>query len=147
MLVGPAGVWAIEVKRRRVLLHAVGDQWWYERMSSTGRVYEKEWAVDGGGRSWARQVGDIADALAAWLAKQGHQVPVRTAVMMMHEHARLVECVRPGVDFVGTQPWRLLDAILGPLAVPLNPQTCREIVRLIERDHNFHAKRRGQSAR
>jgi hypothetical protein len=26
VLVGPAGVWAIEVKRRRVLLHAVGDQ-------------------------------------------------------------------------------------------------------------------------
>lgn len=27
VLVGPAGMWAIEVKRRRVLLHAVGEQW------------------------------------------------------------------------------------------------------------------------
>lgn len=71
-----------------------------------------------------------------------HQVPVRTAVMLMQERAQLVECLRPGVDFVGTQPWRLLDAILDPSAPTLDARACRDIVRLVERDHSFHAKRR-----
>jgi hypothetical protein len=142
VLVGPAGVWAVEVKRRRVLLHAVGDRWWYQRISAGGRGYESEWAVDGGGRNWSQQVGQIAHDLAVWLERQGHQVLVRTAVMLMHEQARLVECVEPGVDFVGTDPRQLLDAIIRWFPTPLDTETCRDIVRLIERDHNFHAKRR-----
>lgn len=100
-------------------------------------------AVDGGGRNWSRQVGDVATDLAAWLARQGTVVPVRTAVMLMHEQAQLVECVRPGVDFVGTDPRPLLDMILTPSALTLDPQACRNTAWLIERDHNFHAKRRG----
>lgn len=31
VLVGPLGVWAVEVKRRRVRLNAVGDRWWFVR--------------------------------------------------------------------------------------------------------------------
>ncbi|WP_433620971.1 nuclease-related domain-containing protein [Nocardia sp. CA-120079] len=142
VLVGPAGVWAVEVKRRRVLLHAVGDQWWFQKISAQGRVCESEWAVDGGGRSWPRQVGEVAHDLAARLERQGHHLGVRTAVMMIHEHAQLVECVTPGVDFVGSDPWQLTDTILGGLATPLSQNTCEDIVALVERDHHFHASRR-----
>ncbi|MEV4130159.1 nuclease-related domain-containing protein [Nocardia sp. NPDC049707] len=113
VLVGPAGAWAVEVKRRRVLLHAVGEDWWFQRLSVQGTVYESEWAVDGGGRSWPRQVGDVAQDLAKWLQRQGHHIPVRTAVILMHEHAQLVECIDPAVDFVGSDPWQLMNTILG----------------------------------
>lgn len=66
-----------------------------------GYVYESEWVVDGGGRGLARHVGEIAQGLERWLAWQGYHVPVRTAVMLMQENARLVEYVDPVVDFVG----------------------------------------------
>ena len=31
VLVGPAGVWAVEIKRRRIRINAVADQWWFEK--------------------------------------------------------------------------------------------------------------------
>ena len=143
VLVGPAGIWAIEVKRRRILLHAVGDQWWFQKFSSQGYLQEPEWAVDGGGRSWPRQVGDVAHDLAKWLDRQGHRNPVRTAVMLMHDHAQLVECIHPAVDFVGSAPWQLMNSILADgISTPLSQDACADIVRLVERDHHFHSNRR-----
>ena len=142
VLVGPCGVWAIEVKRRRVQLHAVGDQWWYSRLSSRGQIYESQLAVDSAGRSWPRQVGDVAEDLQTWLRRNRQSVTVNTAVMLMHEQAQLVECASPAVDFVGTDPARLIDAMMASPAAPLSPNACADIVRLVERDHSFHARRR-----
>lgn len=144
VLVGPDGVWAVEVKRRRIRLHAVGEQWWFERLDAYGNVVGKGWAVDGGGRSWARQVNDVATDLATWLTRNGQQVPVRTAVIIMHEQAALGRCESLSVHMVGTHPAHLLGAI-ERYATPLAPQLCGRIVELIRRDHQFHDRRRGGS--
>lgn len=141
VLVGPLGIWAVEVKLRRVRLNAVGEQWWFEKLDKWGNVVETGWAVDGGGRSWARQVNDIADDLHAWLVRNHHQVLVQTAVMLMHERAYLGRCQNLTVDLVGTHPAHLLDAIAAR-ATPLTPDACQDIARLIRRDHQFHSNRR-----
>jgi hypothetical protein len=146
VLVGPGGVWAVEVKRRRVRLHVMGEQWWYEKLSARGNVVETGWAVDGGGRSWARQVNDVANDLAAWLARNGHGVPVRTAVMVMHEQALLGRCENLTVNLVGTHPAHLLGAI-EQNAYRVDAAACQEIVTLIKRDHRFHGQRQGRSTR
>lgn len=142
VLVGPLGIWAVEVKLRRVRLNAVGDEWWFEKIDRWGNVVETGWAVDGGGRSWARQVNDIAGDLQRWLARNHHQVTVRTAVMLMHEHAHLGRCENLTVDLVATQPAHLLNEIT-VRATPLTPDACQEIAKLIRRDHQFHRDRRG----
>lgn len=144
VLVGPGGVWAVEVKLRRVRLHVRGEQWWYEKLDAYGNVVETGSAVDGGGRSWARQVTDVADDLAAWLGRNGHPVPVRTAVMVMHERAAIGSCDQVTVHVVGTHPAHLLRAI-DQFATPLDPGAREEIVALIQRDHRFHNQRRGGS--
>lgn len=141
ILVGPLGVWAVEVKRRRIRLNVLGDRWWYEKFDSWGNVVETNWAVDGGGRNWGRQVSEVAGDLAAWLARRGHQVPVRTAVLLLHEHARLGRCQDLTVDLLGTCPAQLLDAV-ADRSSPLSPHECEEIARLIRRDHHFHNRRR-----
>lgn len=141
VLVGPGGIWAVEVKYRPVLVHAVGDRWWLERISARGSTYESEPATDGAGRSWSRQVGEIARDLEKWLRRQGHDVQVRTAVIVIHDRARVVECVDPGVDFVGASPLRLMEAIDRD-GSPLDAAACSSIVRLVERDHHFHARAR-----
>ncbi|MEV4620039.1 nuclease-related domain-containing protein [Asanoa sp. NPDC049573] len=137
VLVGPQGIWAVAVKRRRIRLHAVGDRWWWEKLDARGRSIETGWAVEGG-RSWARQVNDIADDLAAWLRRNRHDVPVRTAVVLLHEQAQLGRCQDPTVSLVGTGPTQLLEALAryaAPLAAP-------EIADLVRRDHAFHQRRR-----
>jgi len=146
VLVGPAGVWAVEVKRRRIRLHAVGDQWWFEKLSSRGHVVETGWAVDGSGRSWQRQVNDVAGDLAVWLARNRYSVSVNTAVMVMHEQAVLGRCENLNVKVVGTHPVHLLEAI-HRYAYPLDAQACQEIVALVRRDHRYHSRRRGSRSR
>ncbi|GIF08917.1 nuclease-related domain-containing protein [Actinoplanes siamensis] len=144
VLVGPGGVWVVEVKRRRIRLHAAGEQWWYEKFDSYGNLVDKGLAVDGGGRSWARQVNDVAADLRAWLARNDLPVPIRTAVMIMHEQATLGRFGNPTVHAIGTHPAHLLAAI-DRHAVALDSQSCERIVALIRRDHQFHERRRDGS--
>ena len=141
VLVGPLGVWAVEVKCRRVRLHVDGDRWWYEKLDARGRAVERSDAVDGGGRSWGRQVTEVAGDLAGWLARNGQTVPVRTAVMIMHWQAQLGWCQHVPVDVLATHPNALLQAI-GDRRTPLPADTCERIVALIRRDHTYHAQRR-----
>jgi hypothetical protein len=141
VLIGPRGIWAVEVKRRRVRLYVVGDRWWFERTDRRGKLVGTAWAVDGGGRTWGRQVGDVAADLAAWLARNGYAVPVHTAVMLMHELAVVARCERPDVDLVSARPDRLLTAIhVQPAA--LGSDTRAAVAELVRRDHRHHARRR-----
>ena len=128
----------MEVKRRRIRLHAVGDHWWWEKLDARGRSVETGRAVDGGGRTWARQVNDVAEDLAAWLRRNRHDVPVRTAVVLMHEQAHLGRCQDPTVSLVGTHPTHLLDAV----ARYATPVAAPEVAELVRRDHAFHQRRR-----
>lgn len=141
VLVGPHGVWAVEVKRRRVRVNVDGDQWWFEKLDSRGNVVDTGWAVDGGGRSWARQVNDIAGDLASWLTRNGHQIQVNTAVMLMHERAQLGRIKDLTVHLLANHPAHLLEELARRPRM-LCPETCEEIVGLIRRDHHFHASRR-----
>jgi hypothetical protein len=137
VLVGPLGVWAIEVKLRRVRLHVSGDRWWYEKLDRYGNTVETGWATDASGRSWARQVSDVADDLAAWLRRNHHDVPVHTAVMLMHEQAQLGACDNVPIDLVATSP-ELLVREIRRRSLPLTADDCTSIVALIRRDHQFH---------
>lgn len=140
VLVGPDGVWAVEVKCRRVRLNALGDEWWYEKLNAKGKVVDTGRAVDGRGRSWARQVNDVAGDLTAWLWRNGQRTWVRTAVMLLHEQAQIGECGYLPVDLVGTHPRHLVDAI-GHRSSPLCRARCGQIVGLIRRDHDYHTTR------
>ena len=146
VLVGPLGVWAVEVKRRRVRLHVEGDRWLAERLDAYGNVVGSEPATDATGRTWGRQVGDVAADLSAWLARNGHAVPVRTAVILLHAQAQFGRIAGPGVDLIGSRPSHLVDA-LGRWAAPLTPADVDEIVALVRRDHAFHERRRRAGGR
>ncbi len=138
VLVGPQGVWAIEVKNyQNTRVHIDGDQWSYDRLDGEGEVRRTYAAVDGSGRSWARQVIDVADDLAAWLSGNGHPVGVGTAVMLVSDGAQLGRCREPEVDFVGTDPQRLLEAMAERFR-PIDGDDCKSIVELIRRDHRRH---------
>lgn len=134
VLVGPRGVWAVEVKRRRVRLYVVDDRWWFERTDRRGKLVGTAWAVDGGGRTWGRQVGDVAGDLAARLARDGCPVRVHTAVVLMHERAVVARCERPDVDLVSARPDRLLAAIHAR-PVTLGRGDRAAVTDLIRRDH------------
>lgn len=145
VLVGPDGVWVVEVKHRRVRLTVDGPQWYYDQLSSKGRVYERRPAHDGGGRVWGRQASDAAAALGRWLARHHQTVPIRTAVVLTAPGAQIALCRNPGVDLVTTSPAQLEQAMRAR-ATPLTPSSRRTIEDLIQRDHT-HTEQVRQSRR
>lgn len=141
VLVGPRGLWAVEVKNRDVRLNVDGDRWWYERLDRAGNVVASDNATDRTGRTWARQVIDVADDLAQWLRRRNQEVPIRTAVMVMNQQASLGLVNNSPVDLVSTHSMELLEAIRnGP--VEIGPSARRAIIDLIRRDHFHHDQRR-----
>jgi hypothetical protein len=144
VLIGPRGLWAVEVKTYSVRLNVDGDRWWYERLDRWGNVVDTQPAVDGSGRTWARQVSDVAHDLADWLERNNQRIPVRTAVMLMHHRATLGRYQNAKVNLVGTHPQQLLNAITDHVS-PLSPDACRAIAKLIRRDHRHHNNRRKRS--
>jgi len=145
LLVGPGGVWAIEVKSRGVVVHVHDDRWTFEKFDRYGNLVESGWLRDGGGRSWGRQVSDVAGELQRFLRSRSLDVVVRPAVAVVHERAELGEfhsardvLLSIGADYlvnhVERQP-ALLDG-----------WTRDRIAALVRRDHRFHEDRRGDGA-
>jgi len=141
LLVGPAGIWAVEVKSSNVRLQVDGDRWCQEKVDRRGRVLSREDACDRTGRPWGRQVGDVARALEQRLRTQGHALPVRTAVVLMHQRAKLGSIKQPGVDFVGTDH-RVLLSQVAERTWPLDREQSSAVVDLVRQDHSFHEQRR-----
>ena len=143
VLVGPRGLWVVEVKTRRVALHINGDDWHYDQLDRGGRPVRRARAVDAGGRTWGRQASDAAQALHWWLTRNDHHVPLRTAVVLMAPQARIASCVRPGVDLVAVGLDDLaLRARSGPLSI--EPSQQRDIERLVRRDHDHTLAQRAR---
>jgi hypothetical protein len=141
VLLGPKGLWAIEVKNRRIQLEVDGRRWWLRRLDREGKpIGDQAPAVDGGGRDWGRQVGEPGLALAERLAARGHDVPVRTAVVLVDAKARVTRCIDAGVDLVTHQLQELIDAIT-TRPVPLDDAQRDSIRSLIRQDHAFHERR------
>lgn len=144
VLVGPDGVWVIEVKTRRVRLTIAGpDRWYIDKLSASGRSQGQDVATDGGGRVWGRQASDAADALGRWLERQGHTVAIRSAVMLMDPMAEIVVHGDAGVDLVSARPPDLLVTVR-IRATPLTADQRRAIEGLIRRDHAHTTKRRAE---
>lgn len=132
VLVGPDGIWTIEVKNWKASLRIDGDRW--ERRDAFSGASKR--CTDRKGRTPGRQVGDIAESLAARLRRVGHRAPVRTAVVVLNDHARIESCRRVEVDFVGTSSSVFADRVL-QLATPLAAPDVARIQQLVRDDHRY----------
>lgn len=143
LLVGPGGVWAIEVKRRRVRVHIDGDNWWFEKFDRYGNLVDQGTLSDRTGRSWGRQVTEIARELERFLASRRHPVTVRTAVVLMHDGGELGSHRNLQVDLVSVGSDHLLERLHNEPRM-LDRSTRGAVANYVRRDHAFHA---GKAAR
>jgi hypothetical protein len=140
VLVGPNGVWVVEVKTQRIRLTADGDNWTRVDLGSGGSPKgPARPAVDGGGRTWGRQVSAAALALGEALERAGCPVPIHTAVVLMSRRAEVTKRLNPDVDLVTVGPAEL-DKVIhrNPLSIDL--LTRRQIEAAIPIDHEASNK-------
>lgn len=84
LLIGPLGVFAIEVKNRSGIISVNGDQWTLTKPDGSVEPLQ-----DNGGRSPARQISESAGWLASNLNRAGFPVHVPTAIIWAHPKASL----------------------------------------------------------
>ncbi len=143
VLVGLGGVAAIEVKTYTGIISAHADHWHRQKVDNYGNLREHGPVADGTGRSPSVQLNEVADALEAFLRRQGAPVPVRRVVVFAHPRSQLGAINAITVDAAGTSAKTVL-AVLREHAVTLNPDDQARVERLIKRDHAYFERKRGK---
>src|SRR6266571_1812571 len=85
VLVGPRGLFAIEVKNLNATVHVDGDRWRADKSDRYGNLVEQRPIQDRLGRSPSVQLNEPADDLERFLAGRGHAAEVRRMVILAHQ--------------------------------------------------------------
>ena len=140
LLLGPRGLFAIEVKNINATVHVEGDRWRADKYDNYGNLVEQWPITDRKGRSPSQQVNESADELERFLHERGQQVTIQRVVVLTHRRSRLGPSRHPAVH-VGTSADDVLRLVHDSPG-DLGDRQRAEIQRLIRRDHDFHNKAR-----
>jgi hypothetical protein len=139
LLLGPGGLFAIEVKYRNATVSCDGDRWWFTRYDNYGKPVAQGELTDQRGRSPSEQVNQPASRLEDFLRSRRHRVQIQRIVALTHPRSRLGNCVRPTVLIV-TSPSEVISLLKGsPPRIESDER--HQLEELIIRDHQFHARR------
>jgi hypothetical protein len=139
LLLGPRGLFAIEVKYRNATVSCDGDRWWFIRYDNYGNPVARGELTDQRGRSPSEQVNQPASRLEDFLRSRGHRIQIQRIVALTHPHSRLGNCVRPTV-LIATSTAQVISLLKGS-APRIAADERHQLEELIVRDHRFHAKR------
>jgi len=146
LLLGPRGLFAIEVKNLNATVYVDGDRWRADKYDNYGNLVEQHPIADRKGRSPGEQVNEPADDLERFLGSRGQPVPVQRVVVLAHRRSRLGTVRHPTV-LVGASTAYLLTLVSAPAQGLLSHHQRAEIQRLIRHDHDFHNQRRRPARR
>jgi hypothetical protein len=142
LLLGPHGVAAIEIKNQRVTVSCDGDDWWFERYSNGDYLQEEGPFVDKQGRSPSVQLNESTAALERFLASRDLNFSFWRIVVLTHPRAHIKSATNPTVNLIDYSVATLIDWMRAKHH-DIAPEFLEKVDRLIERDHAFHARRRG----
>lgn len=146
LLIGPAGILAMEIKNVNGKVSCVGDSWWRDKYDKYGNLVESRLPIaDKRGRGPSAQVNAAADRLQAFLAKRSGIQWVSRAVIFSHPSASIEQLQGLTVEMAGTlaalNTRNLGIVIQGGLA----GNSVEQVVALIRKDHEFNANPRRSS--
>jgi Nuclease-related domain len=142
LLLGPKGLFAIEVKNINATVSVQGDTWQADKYDRYGNLVEQYTIADRRGRSPSVQLNQSADSLASFLHNRGQSVPVRRVVALAHQRSRLGNHANLTVNVAVTTDDIL--RLVRDSPDDLDAKRRQAILALIEHDHAYHEKRRPQ---
>jgi Nuclease-related domain len=140
LLLGPRGLFAIEVKNINATVHVSGDLWHADKYDNYGNLVEQRPITDRRGRSPSEQLNESADELQRFLRERGQPTAVQRVVVLTHRRSRLGSRENLTVR-LGTSPAYVLS-LLADSPDPLSERQRLEVERLIRRDHDFYERGR-----
>jgi hypothetical protein len=144
LLLGPGGLFAIEVKYVKGTFAITRERWKYVRYDNYGNQVGEGLLQDARRRPPNVQLAEPLAMLEHFLASRGRPVRMRPVVLLNHPKARIGHCAADvGVEVL-TSTVQLRDLVRNSDA-ELSTRKVTEIERLIVRDHHFHEEHRPAS--
>jgi hypothetical protein len=140
LLLGPKGLFAIEVKNINATVSIDGDRWRADKYDNYGNLVEQREVADRKGRSPSEQLNEPAGELERFLHEHGQPVTVERVVVLAHKRSRVGSRRHPTVH-VGTSTDYLLS-LVSDSRQELDERQRAGTERLIRRDHDFNERRR-----
>ena len=140
LLLGPRGLFAIEVKYRNATVYIDGDEWRYDKFDQWGNLVEQGSIEDRTGRSPSVQLNEPASELERFLHTRGQPVSITRVVILNHQRSKIGR-YRDLTVRVGTSTDYIV-ALVNDSRAELPDSRRTQLVQLIERDHRYHADRR-----
>lgn len=138
LLVGPPGVFALEIKHINGEVHVCGDRWRRDKFDRYGNLVERDLPIaDKRGRSPSQQINQAVDLLQMQLTRRLGEGRVRRAVVLSHEGSELGSLVDLTIDAVVVlNDWEHHN-FFGGEAVLAQDDVLR-VIEVIRKDHVFH---------
>jgi len=141
LLLGPGGLFAIEVKYVNGTFTITRERWRYVRLDNYGHQVGYGLLRDARRRPPNAQLAEPLAMLEQFLASRGQPVRMRPVVLLNHPKARVSHCAPDvGVEVL-TSTARLRD-LVGAADGQVSARKLADIERLVVRDHHFHEERR-----
>lgn len=143
LLLGPGGLFAIEVKYVNGTFRITRDRWRYVKYDSYGNPVEQGEVKDRSGRPPNIQLSEPLLLLEQFLASRGQPVRIRAVILLNHPKARIARCADDVGVLVLTSTEQLKRLALDANA-EIGSGQLTQVEHLVVRDHRFHAAgRRG----
>ena len=140
LLLGPRGLFAIEVKYRNATVYVHGDDWQFAKFDSWGNKVDQGRITDATGRSPSVQLNEPADELERFLRSRRQPVSITRVVILNHARSKVGRSKDLTVH-VTTSSDYIID-LVNASAVQFQDRRIRQLEHLIEQDHRFHSGRR-----
>lgn len=141
ILIGPAGVLAIEIKFVNGRVSCNGDKWWRDKYDKYGNLVQSNVSIaDKRGRGPSAQVNDAADRLQTFLAQRCGVPRVARAVVLSHASSSIGQIQGQTVDLIATLDQLNAKNIVAVLTNGLGQSTTQQVFALIKKDHEFHMR-------
>ena len=148
IIVGPQGLLGIEIKHINGLIRCEGDYWYRDKYDNYDNPVEWDLPItDRRGRSPAQQINEVCDDLLQFLNNRRYFPFLMTAVVLTHPKSWVGEMQDLTVGFVWRADSLDVHLHLQQSGQSLVREEVTELVNLIIRDHEYHAKRRATSGR
>jgi hypothetical protein len=141
LLLGPGGMFAIEVKYVNGTFAVTRERWRYVRYDNYGNQVGEGLLQDARRRPPNVQLAEPLAALEQFLASRGDSVLMRPVVLLNHPKAK-VSGLAPDVGAEVLTSTAQLRDLVRAAPVRLDARKLAEVERLIVRDHHFHEERR-----
>ncbi len=138
VLVGPPGVFALEIKHINGVVNVCGDTWLRDKFDRYGNLVQRDLPIaDRRGRSPSQQINQAVDLLQMQLTRRLGEGRVRRAVVLSHECSELGSLVDLTVDAVAVLSNWEHRVFFGGEAV-LGQDDVVRVIEVICKDHAFH---------